>query len=97
MSVTGNSRGLRSQQRALQRNPERERKIRLVAPREADKGVGHPLVQKSRCRSVPKNSKIPMLWPTGRLQNLLRVNNVSKSPPTILSIKNLETFKLRQP
>lgn len=60
-------------------------------------GVGHPLVQKSRCRSLPKNSKIPMLWPTGRLQNLLRVNNVSNSPPTSLSMKNLETFKLRQP
>lgn len=38
-----------------------------------------------------------MLWPTGRLQNLLHVNNVSKSPPTILSIKNLETFKPGQP
>lgn len=74
---------------------ERE-KFRLVGLERGGQGVGHPLVQKSRCRSEPKNSKILMFWPTGSLQNLLRVNNVSKSPPTIRSIKKLETFKLRQ-
>lgn len=42
---------------------------------------GPPPVQKSRCRSLPKNSKILMFWPTGRLQKLLRVNNVSESTP----------------
>lgn len=31
-------------------------------------GVGQPLEQKSRCRSLPKNSKILMFWPTNRLQ-----------------------------
>lgn len=46
-------------------------------------GVGHPLVQKSRCRSLPRNSKILRFCPKGRLQNRLRVNKVSKSPPTI--------------
>lgn len=93
-SVTGNGPGFRF---AVPLTAAREREVRLVARWEADKGVGHPLVQKSRCRSAPKNSKIPMLWPTGRLQNLPRVNNVSKSPSTILSVKNLETFKPRQP
>lgn len=97
IGVTGNIGGLRSQQRALQCNPEKEEKNQACGSERDCQGVGHPLVQKSRCRSLPKNSKIPMLWPTGRLQNLLHVNNVSKSPPTILSIKNLETFKLGQP
>lgn len=40
IGVTGNTGGLHSQQRALQRNPEKERKVRLVALREAVRGWG---------------------------------------------------------
>lgn len=99
IGATVNTEGLHSQTCELQFSSEREskKKNQTCGSVRGCQGVEHALAQKSRCRSLPKNSKILMFWPTGRLQNLLHVNNVSKSLPTIPSIKNLETFKLRQP